>query len=289
MGWVVRGIAAAVLSLLPLGACSSEDVSGGSGGAGGQAGGDAGSNPCFEGAFAACSAERSACAGEPGCVTYEDCIEACPISATGLDAACEASCPKGQTSAAEALSGALGQCVSSSAATCAACGAVDAGTDSGNPWLNQQCTDTQDADACNECLWDNCCDSQVDIFQGGPATDLASCWLNCTTAACEQDCYAQYPDGIQGLGGWWACLTVKCMPTGACPAQSACTECGANECSLEFADCETNVDCHLIKQCVSWCETSDCVLACPSKHPAGKPLYDKYFTCITQSCATSCN
>lgn len=280
------------LALASTHACSSSDP--GATGAAGQSGA-AGSNDgaataCFDCARAACDAQRAACVGDPGCTTYLACVEVCPVSAaSGVDPACEAACPRGDTSASKAASQALLQCLNTAATGCVECGAGDAGADgSTNPVLNQQCAPTTHADVCNECMWNNCCDSMDAILGGGPATDLANCWQACTDSACEQACYAQYPDGVAGLGGWWACLTVKCMPGGECPAQTTCTACTAEHCGYEFADCEADVECHLIKQCVGWCETTDCAVACPGQHPTASPLWEKYFACVTQRCATDC-
>jgi hypothetical protein len=237
----------------------------------------------------ACDAERSACIADPGCTGYLGCIEACPVSAAGdLDASCEATCPRGETSAALVATSALAQCLGGAAASCSECGATDAGADSGNPVLNQQCSQITHSDECNECLWNNCCDSMDAVFGGGPATSLADCWLACTDSACEKACYEQYPEGVAEFGGWNACLTVKCMPGGECPPQNPCTACLAEQCPYTFADCESDVECHLTLQCIDWCPTTDCALACPDQHPAAKPKFEAHMACVAQRCATDC-
>lgn len=273
--------------------CSSEESGGGSAGGGGT---DAGStpfasSPCFACLEQSCAAEQSTCGSDPGCAAFLDCAKSCPTDQSGnVSQACQSACPVGETSSAQAARLALVTCQQGGAGlACKECGfGPDAGGSS-SPALNQQCSPSSLQDACDKCLYGECCESMDAITKPGPTKDLADCWYNCNDYACEVGCYEKYPDGIPAFGGWSACVGVKCAGTGTCPAPGgSCGKCMYQKCGEELANCTTNSECYLARECVGSCSAPECVSTCRDAHPSTLSLFDALAICLQVNCTSAC-
>jgi len=301
----MMAVALAVASALGV-ACTSDPEappsgpgSGGSGGGGGVTYGTSDCGTCV--AMTACSTERGACDAEPSCASWLGCLNGCPPAAGGdADPVCEAACPEVAGSTALALKDAFQGCRAGAGASCAACGRTPpdggggggAGGQTCEPpaFLTQQCAASSEADPCIKCNFEECCDSVDAVFYDpGPVKDLADCWLDCQTAACEEDCYGQFPDGIVGFGEYSACVFNNCNATGACTSSSGCGLCQYQECGCELANCLTNVECALSRACLTTCNGDvACGQACFAAHPEAAALNDALGTCSALKCVQAC-
>jgi hypothetical protein len=127
------------------------------------------------------------------------------------------------------------------------------------------------------------------VFNGGPATDLANCWLNCTTPQCENDCYQQFPEGLPGFEGYQSCVFINCGATGACKVSDPCNVCQYQECSCEYATCMNDTECFAILGCLNTCDKDPaCGKDCVTAHPQGKEHYDTLGVCTAQRCIQQC-
>lgn len=300
-------------TIIEIGACtsspetqpvSSTSATGASGSTGGSGGGNFYSTSlCGTCVLKACASEQAACDAEPGCSARLECLLHCPVGANGdADPTCEQGCPGASGTAAQSASDAFEYCRTSGPGTsCAApCGDAlpDGGspeTCKGNPILTQQCKPSQEPDPCYKCQFEKCCDSVDACFNGGPATDLSNCWLECMKddIACQLACFDKYPDGVVGFGGYTACLYINCFAAGAgCVSskQNDCSTCQTTECCEELAACNTDAECYLITQCALGCKPQDstCGGACVSTHSQGKATWAKLALCTTQKCLSKC-
>ena len=272
-------------------------------GTGGSAGSLFADSPCASCDRSACDAQVKSCETDPECAAFLACEGKCPVGATGdVDSACQAACALPASSAGKGKLDALGACRQSGpGSACAPCGrSMDAGTDAGGDAgapgctmpsaITQSCAPATGGTPCNDCQFSKCCDSMSAVFDGGPGTDLADCWLSCTSAECENDCYDQFPAGVPAFGEYQACLALNCSAKGACKAPNACAQCQYDSCACEYATCYVNADCFQSFQCFTTCAPQDasCAAACLTKHPACDQLYERLSACLSHGCLLAC-
>ena len=272
-------------------------------GTGGSAGALFADSPCASCDRSACDAQVKSCETDPECAAFLACEGKCPVGATGdVDSACQAACALPASSAGKGKLDALGACRQSGpGSACAPCGrSMDAGTDAGGDAgapgctmpsaITQSCAPATADTPCTECHLSKCCDAVSAVFDGGPGTDLTACWLDCTSAQCQNDCFDQFPAGVPALGGYQACVFLNCSAKGACKAPKPCSQCQFDSCGCEYASCLVNADCFRILNCFNTCAAGDvaCGFDCRKKYPAGDQLYDRFAACVGQACILVC-
>src|SRR4051812_24804354 len=150
MSWILRSVIAglAVASVPVLAAACGSSAPSGQAGSSAASTSGAGGGPSLYGTSecglcveqTACVSQVNACKGDPGCATYLDCLDACPLGSTGdADTMCEKACPAISGSAGQSAKEALIACRTSGpgATTCTACEQIDAPT---NEIFHQVCS-----------------------------------------------------------------------------------------------------------------------------------------------------
>ncbi|MBK7583825.1 MAG: hypothetical protein IPI67_26985 [Myxococcales bacterium] len=301
--WTLLMVGGGTLLASPGAGCGGGDSSGPSGGGtGGSAGAVFSGSACAKCERSACDADVKACESDPECAAYLACEGKCPVGTAGdVDPTCQAACKSPASSTGQGKLDTLSACRYAGAGSgCTECGrspdAGDAGGAAGATGctmpgtITQTCAPVTGGTACTDCQSSKCCDSVSAVFDGGPATDLKDCWLGCTSPQCENDCYDQFPNGVQAFGEYQACNALNCSAKGACKSPTPCAQCQYDSCGCEYATCVTNVDCFRIFHCFSTCAKDDvaCGLACRQKFVAGDKLYERLGVCVTQHCVQSC-
>jgi hypothetical protein len=244
---------------------------------------------------ASCGAARAECAADAACTAYLKCLGKCELDPSGdAQPACEASCA--QANPAGGALEAFRDCRASGAgSSCSACGRA-AGSDGGSAGgsgctpFPQSCKPVSYADACIQCSYERCCEASDLVFSTpGPAAELADCWMECTTPACESDCYDQYPDGISGFAQWETCFFTQCgEPQGPCTLAGTCNPCIYDQCECEYYRCKSDSSCHRALECYGLCEDPACLDACLARYPQAAELLNQYQVCVTQRCGSQC-
>jgi hypothetical protein len=64
--------------------------------------------------------------------------------------------------------------------------------------------------------------------------------------------------------------------------------CVYQKCPEELADCTSDAECYLARECVGACSSPDCMTACRNAHPSALVLFDALSACSKVNCLTSC-
>jgi hypothetical protein len=234
----------------------------------------------------ACSNEKAACAAEPACASWLDCVLACPVATNGdADPVCEKACPGSSTE--DKPRAALNDCRRSGAgASCTPCGKIGPGA---HPILNQSCPASTSADGCVRCQESKCCKTSCDAGCNSLIGCIKGCGgLSKGDTACIDACYAKNPKGVAETGPWLACVGVVCKKD--CPGILTTTDCAAcalEKCGAPFADCLAEPACYLRYMCGLACKNTECYQACDKKHIAGEAAFDRFLLCVADRCAGS--
>lgn len=166
---------------------------------------------------ARCQGQIAACAADPGCGPYLDCLDACPSEGEEGPPvpACVESCRAGLgdgTSATKAFTS-LEYCRQDGdgAAECPTCGFTKTPP--------QECPASVETNPCFICTDENCCDSYAARIANPEAEAARACQLACPSdeepgdnlyAPCVADCLAQHPDGVVDWGTYETCALIHC-------------------------------------------------------------------------------
>jgi hypothetical protein len=158
--------------------------------------------------------------------------------------------------------------------------------------VDQTCSAFTNDDKCLECQFVECCASVDSVFnEPGVTKNLADCWFDCADDddQCRDDCFDQYPEGINGFAGYEVCVGINCRKPDACTG-GACSSCQYENCGCDMANCLMDPACYRSFKCLGTCAANDaaCAAACPDKYPEGKQLYQRLQTCSTQNCTSVC-
>jgi hypothetical protein len=283
--FAAAGVVAAAMVL----SCSSSDENGG-GGAGGDAatGVTYASSNCGKCASSACANQRQVCLSEPSCAAFLECLDQCPVDASGdVVATCEAGCPDAQgeaaTKAKEGVNGCRGF---GPGAQCADCGA-DGGVD---PLPPEQCGASAKPPGCTKCLDENCCVSANACVTNQACIGLNTCWSACgdLDATCKAGCLSSNAAGSADYLRFQACGTDKC---GAECGASACNACVRQNCRNTQLACDLDPDCFVVGLCYVDCPMSDgaCFKKCRDSAPTESlQRFDAFSLCRSYACPSEC-
>jgi hypothetical protein len=268
-----------MLCAVTLAACPDEVDSSSSGAGGGQGEPTWGESACGACVIDACSAERDACAADPGCAGHLDCVLGCPLAVDDIDPACLDACPAPESGAGLSALNDFHGCRSN--AGCEVCGG---GSGGGHPILEQDCRPSPSPDACVRCEADNCCETTCD----DACQALFDCAEPCPTDACIDQCFADHPDGVASVGAWQGCMGVFCRDDCPWVTSNSCFDCGMEHCAEHFVDCFAAPDCYLHFQCSQRCDFGDvdCENACDALHPRGSMMWSAFIYCVAGHCVT---
>lgn len=247
-----------------------------------------------------CEAELTACAGNPDCVSLNQCIQTC-----GGDDACIQGCAadfQGGIVDLTALADCLfgddtpqnpGACGLACTATPGSC--TDGGTD------HASCEDCQDV----EFAAGGCCVTEFDACAANAACiALNNCINACADDACVQTCFDDNPAGVNTFttlitcgfgddtGSVGACGTVCVGAAPSCsdggPEFASCSDCQATEtglagcCEGEADACFNSVQCNALLDCLDLCAPNDqaCQGTCVQNNPAGANLLFPLSECL---------
>ena len=272
--------------------CSSSDSNGG--GAAGAAGSDASSgvtyaaSSCGKCVASGCANERQVCLSEPTCAAFLECLDQCPVDASGNAAAtCEAACPEAQgdaaTKAKEAVNGCRGF---GQGAQCADCG-VDGGVD---PLPPEQCGGSTKPAGCAKCLDEQCCVSADACVKNQACIGLNGCWSACgdLDATCKAGCFSTHAAGAADYLRFTACGSDKC---GAECGASACYSCARQNCRNTQLACDLDPGCFVLGLCYVDCPVSDgaCFKKCRDSAPTESlQRFDAFSLCRSYACQSEC-
>lgn len=247
---------------------------------------------------AECGAAQAACDAEPECAAYVACLFTCPVdSEGGPEDACEAACPRPESSAAVEAQQGLAACAAGSLVrySCPACpGAYPALTDP--CFVHEGCPDVPPPDVhpCVACGHLKCCGLR-EAFEANPISyELLTCYEDCPFEdhACWVACDEEYPDGVEDLAAIWTCNTVHCYQEcdigedGGGP--DACSECYMRECEASYAFLCT-ADGWTLDRCVRSCgDDAACDADCFDKYPGGVEQAADFAACYDQRCGDVC-
>lgn len=144
-----------------------------------------------------CCAEYSACSQSQDCVKYAQCLNACTSDA------CETQCGK-DFAAGAAVAARFQQCARTSCAS-ACSGSSSSGGSSG-----ASCAAQSGDSACMTCDKANCCASRAACVGNAECIALNTCFGNCTTDACYEQCKTAHPTGVAPHQTWSLCVDRAC-------------------------------------------------------------------------------
>lgn len=287
--------------------CSDDTSTAGGGGAGGDGGGS--SNPasylgsdCGVCVSTQCEDAIDACATDPGCATYLDCLFECPVTELGdADPTCDAACAAGGSSETERLRAGLAGCraFGAGATECAECGVPTTPQDD---TLNQVCEPRKEEPPtpCRACYWEKCCDTWDACYNGeNPDCDaLATCVIACEEQEldpCVSACFEEHPDSVATLLEQSACSVSQCNADQVdCneAARDACDVCIYETCGDPFVEMLGTGEGYLLWLCLADCGESGggvpCTEACFEAHPDGAEDAFLWGECIEVRCESLC-
>ncbi|WP_437725702.1 hypothetical protein [Sorangium sp. So ce861] len=311
MSWVTRPVLA-VLSVslaaalspacdggpLPSSAGTAASTGSGTGGGAGAGGGEVTYRTSACGACVvetACVSQVNACAADPGCAAYLDCLDACPLGPDGdADVACERACPPVSGSAGQSAQQAFIDCrASGPGARCAGCGQLPAATD---PDFNQTCPPSMEENKCYKCEDERCCETYQACRDDQDCQDLVACIKACPGGAdyppCEGQCYQDHAAGYERYGHRVACMEHFCFDDDACGDEPLhpCVECQILHCADEMAACHHDLQCALLESCQVQCESADqaCLTACEETFPTAVETHNARLGCALAHCLPAC-
>jgi hypothetical protein len=290
-----------VAGCMVAGCGGSSNSSTGSGGSGGTSSGSGGAGPaygtsdcgkCVEGM--ACLSQKNACAADPSCAAYLDCLNGCPLGPNGdADPACEKACPAVSGTAGTTAKDALSECrTSGDGASCAACGQIPQPQ---NPIFHQMCAKSMESNKCYICEDEHCCDGYQNCLADKDCQDLQMCFQACPKAdfyACSYKCYQDFPKGFPRFSEKLTCIAHFCGDTDACgdAPEGSCVKCQNLHCADETAACDTDYQCALLQSCQLPCNPADkaCFDACEKKYPDGVAKLKTMLDCGLNYCSIVC-
>ncbi len=255
-----------------------------------------GASACGTCVAAQCSVAVTACGEDPECASFLECLDACPIGASGdVDAACAARCPAPTGTAGQQAKATLDACRAGTAAiACAACG--DPPPDGGLiPLLEETCPPSQETDPCLKCDHESCCTIDDACTASKECSAIIDCLNTATTTPEVLACVNDHPGGAGIFAQRFACRDVHCTNTVACLGKppGACAVCEVTQCPDVFAELVGTPDgLNLLYGCVlSGCQGLTnpdqyvaCLQTCKGKFPAAGLAFDDFFLCASTRC-----
>lgn len=289
---------AAVAASVLVASCGGPTDTSGSGGAGGTTTaaltfGTGECGICVE--TKSCVAQLQACAADPSCAAYLECLDACPLGADGdADVACEQACPEVTGSAGQTAHQDFLKCrTSGDGAACVACGKIDAPK---SPVFQQTCPpDPPPEDVGNKCYVCediHCCDTYAACHDDPECKALGDCVKACADIPCEDACYEAHPTGFSKWGDRVGCVLHFCADDDACGdvPLDPCVACDNLHCADEDLACREDIECTLLRDCQTPCDPTDdaCRAACEQDHPDGVAPFTAWADCAVENCILVC-
>ena len=156
---------------------------------------------------------------------------------------------------------------------------------------NGVCEDSS-TEPCGACTYTNCQQEFCNCGANADCPQLAECQLGCADdAACIQDCWTSYSDGIADGALLLQCGALNC--SNECPGLQPlgdCEVCLLETCPSAMNTCLGNPECAALLGCVVECGgDNNCSTQCYFDHGGGINDAGPVGECASNSCATSCN
>jgi hypothetical protein len=278
-----RAASAIVLAIaIALGgaSCSDDDEPQGTGGGAGTTGADAGgfgTSACAACTRASCSADVDACSGEPDCNAWLECVDGCPVGASGnVEPGCESACPDATSSNGQTAQAALENCTAQNLPGCSACGAAPDGGGGGTgiAELDQSCPASDETDACYACWDTHCCDTEAACAASADCQATQDCTSACASGdwMCLQACFQANPKGAVEIQQRLVCRFAYCATGATCLDEDVeAINCSNQYCMVVRTKCWLIPECYLISVCAGSCSGSPTPAACIDECKAAQP------------------
>ncbi len=263
-----------------------------------------GASACARCAFKSCAGEVTNCKEDSTCTTYLDCIDACEVGGNGaVDQACQGRCWNASPGIGSSTVSALSICIMNGpGASCAACGAGDAGL---GAILHQSCpADTTAASGCDECASEKCCNTKLACESDPSCATLFECENNCINGlpdeagasaeppdgggyACDLWCGAPANPGLDTFLKNLACTDLLCTNPAVCPGGTSCMACVEQYCQSQYLDELTTHDGYLFENCAKECTEADaaaCNDDCLTTYPSAEGPELELVRCAEAHC-----
>jgi hypothetical protein len=255
----------------------------GSGGEGGGAADTYVTSDCGSCVARSCQEQIDACAADPGCASYLECLNACPTGPVGnVDQDCEAACPVADNSTTEGLKADLTLCRQDGPGSeCGPCGVSSI--------LEQQCSMSTETNACAICEDESCCETYIACRDDATCWALKDCLQACpqTDDACWDQCMADYGDGMDLFGERMTCIFAQC---GIECGSGECNACVTAACPNSSLQCYQRADCWLLEGCVGDCGgDTTCIQGCYDTYPDATAIFEVLASCSVANCAQACD
>ena len=246
-----------------------------------------------------CSDEIDRCRRDRDCAVYLGCLNRCPGGDSADGEGCEYACVRaGAGQASIAARNALLDCRQGNAGTaCGACPMPPSPMAPKDPILTQQCRPQTITAPCEQCEWDNCCETWEACTDD--CYDLQDCLLACLdlndemALRCQSECYAgpKAHEALKSYAPRSACIQARCASD--CGAGDAgCARCLWETCADTFVACEKDPRCHLLERCIEGCagplDPRDCVYACYRAYPDAVAPFSRWMVCANTRCRDAC-